>query len=89
MARLLLDSTASQEQVIQPMAVQVVVVVVDSMVAPVVVEMVVHMVAGLVQVTPVAKQEILEQVGVIVIQMGSPQTAGIPEDNLAFLFHPD
>ena len=87
--KLLVDSTAKQEQVIQLMVVAAVAVAVDSMVVPVAVEMVVHMVAGPVPVTLVAKQEILEQVGVIVIQMVSPPTAGIPEDNLAFLFHPD
>jgi hypothetical protein len=83
------DSTAKQEHLTQLMAAAEVVAEVDSMAALVVEVMAVHMVAGPVPVTPVAKQEILEQVGVIVIQMVSPLTAGIPEDNLAFLFHPD
>jgi hypothetical protein len=87
--KLLVDSTAKQEQVIQLMVVVAVAVAVDSMVVPVVVEMVVHMVAGPVPVTPAAKQEIPEQVGVIVIQMVLLPTGGTPGGNLAFLFQPE
>jgi len=87
--KLLVDSTAKQEHLTQLMVAAAEVAEVDSMAALVVEVMAVHMVAGPVPVTLVAKQEILEQVGVIVIQMVVLPTGGIPGGNLAFLFQPE
>jgi len=86
MARPAPDLTGKQAQVIQPTVVVVVVVVVDIMVALEAAVTGVHTVVGRVQATLVAKQEIREPAGVLLIQMDLRQMAEHQVGNRALRF---